>query len=147
MVHFQRELGQYLERALSFYLSQRTLGSLSSLAANLGAVRLQTFVLCCDPKKVYGDKDGASLIDDTNFNLNDNMVSLVMVTHSRTKMVEFFKKAKILAQPLRPERQWRTFSSLRYRWQCWLRWFCAALEATRTTPDNFHIPIIARIHL
>ena len=30
---------------------------------------------------------------------------LVMVTHSKTKMVDFFKKAKFLPQPFRPERQ------------------------------------------
>ena len=30
---------------------------------------------------------------------------LVMVTHSKTKMVDFFKKAKLLPQPFRPERQ------------------------------------------
>ena len=72
------------------------MGSLSSLAANLGAVRLQTFVLCCDPKKVYGDKDGASLIDDTNFNLNDNMVSLVMVSGHpfKDKNGRIFKESK-----------------------------------------------------
>ena len=36
-----------------------------------------------------------------------------------------------------------TFRGWECRWQCW-GWFCAALQARRrTTPDNFHITIIA----
>ena len=41
---------------------------------------------------------------------------LVMVTHSKTKMEDFFKKAKLLPQPFRPKRQ-RAVFSLWFSWR------------------------------